>query len=53
MKIERLDIVIAVIAGITCLGGLIKIPVWALFIARLGILHSDRNQRLLNNQFRR
>ena len=32
MKIERLDIVIAVIAGITCLGGLIKIPVWALFI---------------------
>ncbi|MDX8417183.1 MAG: DUF1097 domain-containing protein [Absicoccus sp.] len=32
MKIERLDIVIAVLAGISCLGGLIKIPVWALFI---------------------
>lgn len=32
MKIERLDFIVAILAGITCLGLLINFPVWALFI---------------------
>ncbi|NLG03731.1 MAG: DUF1097 domain-containing protein [Clostridia bacterium] len=32
MKIQKLDVVVAILAGITCLGLLVNIPVWALFI---------------------
>lgn len=31
MKITKLDLAVAIIAGLTCFGLLIKIPVWALF----------------------
>ena len=32
MRIERMDIISAVIAGLICFGVLINIPVWAMFI---------------------
>lgn len=32
MKITKLDISVAILAGLTCFGLLIKLPVWALFI---------------------